>query len=393
MDFRLPETAEAVRDGVRELCTDFGTDYWSACDAEGRWPEELWEALGAGGWLGLAIPEEHGGAGAGLLELAVALEEMSAAGAGTAGAFLYLLTPGFGGVTLTRHGTAEQRAELLPGIAAGTTQTCFALTEPDAGSNALALATTARRDGDDLLLRGQKVWISGVQRADWMLAVCRTTPAGEATGRTHGFSVLLVDVPEAERAGTLRYTPIPKAGNRIVQSNQVWFDDVRVPSHRVLGEVDRGFAVLWDILNPERILAASGGVGTAELALRLAVGYAREREVFGRPIGSNQGLAFPLARVKAQAELGRLMTHKAAWRYDRGEPCGDEANIAKLTAANAAWEAADRAYQTYGGMAFSEEYPIARLHRDARIAKNIPVAEELVLAHIATQGLGLPRSY
>lgn len=393
MDFQLPETAEAVQKGMRGLCADFGTDYWSACDAEGRWPEELWGALGAGGWLGLAIAEEYGGAGAGLLELAVAMEELAASGAGTAGAFLYLLTPGFGGVTLSRHGTAEQRAELLPGIAAGTTQTCFALTEPDAGSNALALATSARRDGDDLLLRGQKVWISGVQRADWMLAVCRTTAAGEARGRTQGFSVLLVDVAEAEQAGTLRYTPIPKAGNRIVQSNQVWFDDVRVPSHRVLGEVDQGFAVLWDILNPERVLAAAGGVGTAELALRLAVAYARDREVFGRPIGSNQGLAFPLARVKAQAELGRLMTHKAAWLYDRGEMCGDEANIAKLTAANAAWEAADRAYQTFGGMAFSEEYPIARLHRDARIAKNIPVAEELVLAHIATQGLGLPRSY
>ncbi len=329
---------------------------------------------------------------------------MSAAGAGTAGAFLYLLTPGFGGVTLTRHGTAEQRAELLPGIAAGTTQTCFALTEPDAGSNALALATTARRDGDDLLLRGQKVWISGVQRADWMLAVCRTTPAGEASersasgtsigaGRTHGFSVLLVDVPEAERAGTLRYTPIPKAGNRIVQSNQVWFDDVRVPSHRVLGEVDRGFAVLWDILNPERILAASGGVGTAQLALRLAVGYAREREVFGRPIGSNQGLAFPTGPGEGPGRAGQADDAQGGVAVRRGEPCGDEANIAKLTAATAAWEAADRAYQPYGGMAFSEEYPIARLHRDARIAKNIPVAEELVLAHIATQGLGLPRSY
>ncbi|MDN5915599.1 MAG: acyl-CoA/acyl-ACP dehydrogenase [Pseudonocardia sp.] len=393
MDFELSETAAAVQKGMRELCANFGTDYWSRCDAQERWPEELWTELGRGGWLGLAVPEAYGGGGLGLFELAVAMEELAASGAGTAGAFLYLLTPGFGGVTISRHGTDEQKRDLLPGIAAGTTQTCFALTEPDAGSNALAISTTARRDGDDLVLRGQKIWISGVQRADWMLVVCRTTPAAEASGRTSGFSVLLVDVKEAEAAGTLQYTPIHKAGNRIVKSNQVHFDDVRVPTDRVLGEIDAGFAVLWDILNPERVLAAAGGVGTAELALRLAVDYARTREVFGRPIGANQGLAFPLARVKAQAELARLMTHKAAWLYDHGRPSGDEANIAKLTAAGAAWDAADRAYQTYGGMAFSEEYPIARLHRDARIAKNIPVAEELVLAHIATQGLGLPRSY
>jgi acyl-CoA dehydrogenase len=393
MDFALSEQAVAVRDGMRELCSKFGLDYWSRCDAEHRWPEELWAELGAGGWLGLAVPEEYGGAGLGLLELAVAQEELSASGAGSAGAFLYLLTPGFGGVTLTRHGTDEQRRELLPGIAAGTTQTCFALTEPDAGSNALAISTSARRDGEDFLLRGQKIWISGVQRADWMLVVCRTTPAAEAGGRTRGFSVLLVDVKEAQAAGTLEFTPIPKAGSRIVQSNTVHFDDVRVPAHRVVGEPGAGFAVLWDILNPERILASASAVGAADLALRIAVDYARERTVFDRQIGANQAVAFPLAQVKAQTDLARLMAHKAAWLWDRGEPSGHEANVAKLTAANAAWDAADRAFQTFGGMAYSEEYPVARLHRDARIAKNIPVAEELVLAHIATQGLGLPRSY
>lgn len=392
MDFALSETAIAVRDGMRALCASFGLDYWARCDAEHRWPDELWAELGKGGWLGLAVPEEYGGAGLGLLELAVAQEELSRSGAGTAGAFLYLLTPGFGGVTLTRHGTPEQRRELLPGIAAGTTETCFALTEPDAGSNALAITTSARRDGGDLLLRGQKIWTSGVQRADWMFVVCRTTPAAQASGRTRGFSVLLVNVREALAAGTLEVTPIPKAGSSIVQSNMVHLDDVRVPVDRVVGELDAGFTVLWDILNPERILAAASGVGTAELALRVAVDYAREREVFGRPIGANQAVAFPLARVKAQVELARLMTHKAAWLHDNGMPAGDEANLAKLTAADAAWQAADRAYSTFGGMAFSEEYPIARLHRDARIAKNIPVAEELLLAHIAS-GLGLPRSY
>jgi acyl-CoA dehydrogenase len=222
--------------------------------------------------------------------------------------------------------------------------------------------------------------------------VTRSSAPGDGR-RTDGLTLLLVDVPEASGNGSLEARPIAKLGSNLVHSNQVFFDDVRVPSDRVLGEVDQGFKILWDILNPERILAAAGGVGHAELALRLACDYARTRIVFGRPIGANQGVAFPLAQAKAQTELARLMTHKAAWLFDRGESCGLEANVAKLTAAQAAWEATDRAFQTYGGMAYSNEYPIERLFRSARIAKVGPVSEELILAHIATQDLGLPRSY
>ncbi|HEX7740708.1 MAG TPA: acyl-CoA dehydrogenase, partial [Marmoricola sp.] len=273
----------------------------------------------------------------------------------------------------------------------------FALTEPDAGSNAIEITTAARRDGEDFLIKGQKVWISNVENADWMVAVTRTIPAAETKEhglpRTAGFTLFLIDVKEALAAGTLSYTPIPKMGSNILYSSQVFFDDVRVPASNVLGEVDAGFAVLWDVLNPERILAAAGGVGTAEAALRIASEYAREREVFGRPIGSNQGIQFPLAQIKAKAELGRLMTYKAAWLFDQGRPCGNEANIAKLTGAQVGWEAADQAFQTLGGMAYSKEYPIERIFRDARIAKNIPVAEQLVLAHIGTSMLGLPKSY
>jgi acyl-CoA dehydrogenase len=296
-------------------------------------------------------------------------------------------------MTLTRHGTEEQRLELLPGVADGSTQFCMALTEPDAGSNAIEIATMARRDGDDFLVRGQKIWISGVENADWMLAVTRTIPAAEARPRTNGFTLLLIDVKEAVAAGTLSYTPIPKLGGNIVTSSQVFLDDVRVPASRVLGGVDRGFEVLWDVLNPERILAAAGGVGSAEAALDLAVGYARERSVFGRPIGANQAIQFPLAQIKAKTELARLMTYKAAWLFDQGLPCGAETSFAKLTGAQVGWEAANQAFQTFGGMAYSKEYPVERLFRDARIAKNIPIAEELVLAHIGTQVLGLPRSY
>ena len=392
MDFQLPDSALAVREGVAAVAAKYDNAYWSRCEEEHRFPQEAYDDLAAGGWFGLAVPEEYGGGGQGLLELAVANETLCASG-GTAGSFFYITTPGFGGMTITRHGTEEQRQRILPGLATGELQFCLALTEPDAGSNALEISTAARRDGDEFVIRGQKVWISNVENADWMVAVTRTIPAAEARPRTAGFTLLLVDVKRALADGTLSFTPIPKMGSNILCSSQVFFDDVRVPATNVIGEVDQGFAVLWDVLNPERILAAAGGIGAADAALDVACDYARERVVFGRPIGSNQALQFPLAQIKAKAELGRLMTYKAAWLFDRREPCGGEANIAKLTGAQVAWEAANQAFQTLGGMAYSKEYPVERMFRDARIGKNIPVAEELVLAHIGTQALGLPKSY
>jgi acyl-CoA dehydrogenase len=392
MDFELPDTAVAVRDGVAAVAAKYDHAYWSRCEEEHRFPQEAYDDLASGGWLGLAVPEEYGGGGQGMLELAIANETLCASG-GTAGSFFYVTTPGFGSMTVTRHGTEEQKQRILPGLATGESQFCLALTEPDAGSNAIEITTSARRDGDDFLIRGQKVWISNVERAEWMVAVTRTIPAAEAKPRTAGFTLFLVDVKQALAAGTLTFQPIPKMGSNILYSSQVFFDDVRVPAQNVLGEVDGGFGVLWDVLNPERILAAAGGVGSAQAALDVAVDYARERRVFGRPIGANQAIQFPLAQIKAKTELGRLMTYKAAWLFDRGLPCGNEANIAKLTGAQVAWEAANQAFQTLGGMAYSKEYPVERMFRDARIGKNIPVAEELVLAHIGTQVLGLPKSY
>ncbi|MFL6157980.1 MAG: acyl-CoA dehydrogenase family protein [Marmoricola sp.] len=396
MDFNLPESAIAVRDGVAAVAAKYDNAYWSRCEEEHRFPDEVFADLGRGGWLGLSIPEEYGGGGQGLLELAVANDTLCASG-GTQGTFIYVTTPGFGAMTLVRHGTDEQKQRILPGLASGDIQFSFALTEPDAGSNAIEITTQARRDGDDFLIKGQKVWISNVERADWMVAVTRTVPAAEAKeaggNRTHGFTLFLVDVKEALAAGTLSYTPIPKMGSNILQSSQVFFDDVRVPAENVLGEVDRGFGVLWDVLNPERILAAAGGCGSADAALDVAAQYARERQVFGRPIGANQAIQFPLAQIKAKTELARLMTYKAAWLFDQGLMCGNEANVAKLTGAQVAWEAADQAFQTLGGMAYSKEYPIERMFRDARIGKNIPVSEQLVLAHIGTSMLGLPKSY
>ena len=396
MDFDLPDTAQAVRDGVAAVAAKYDHDYWSRCEDEHRFPDEAWRDLADGGWIGLTVPEEYGGGGAGMLELAVACETLAASG-GTAGIFLYILTPGFGAMTLARHGTERQKQAILPGVATGETQFCLALTEPDAGSNAIEISTRARVDGDELVISGQKVWISGVENAGWMIVVARTTPAAEARekfgSRTAGFTLALVDVKQALADGTLSYTPIPKLGGNVVTSSQVFLDEVRVPLANVIGEVDQGFSVLWDVLNPERILAAAGGVGGAEIALQLASEYASSRVVFGRPIGANQAVQFPLAQLKAKTELARLMTYKAAWLFDQGRPCGNETNIAKLTAAQVAWEAANQAFQTYGGMAYSKEYPIERLFRDSRIGKSIPVAEELILAHIGTQMLNLPKSY
>ncbi|MFI6394148.1 acyl-CoA dehydrogenase family protein [Nonomuraea sp. NPDC050547] len=393
MDFTLPESALAVQRGVGDICARYDMDYWQRCEAEKRWPEEVWAELAKGGWLGLAVPEEHGGGGQGLLELAVATETLSASGSAGGSAFTYVLTPGFGALTIARHGSDEQKAALLPKMATGEIETCFALTEPDAGSNSLAITTSARRDGDEFVVRGQKIWITGVQRATWMLLVTRTIPAAEAKPRTNGLTVLLVNVPEAVAAGQLSYRPIPKMGANTTPSNMVFLDDLRVPASGVVGQVDQGALVLWDILNPERILLAASALGGAEVALRVGVAYAKEREVFGRAIGANQAIAFPLARVKAKIELARLMLYKAAWSFDRGLPCGTEANIAKLTASQAAWEAADAAFQTHGGMAYSLEYPVARLLTDARIGKVAPVTEELLLNYLATQVLGLPRSF
>lgn len=381
------EVVDGIREGLSQICAGFDLDYWMEADRDRRFPEEFFDELARGGWFGLIVPEEHGGQGLGMVEATVATETIAAGGAGQAGALFYVLTPVFGAVPLMRHGTPEQQ-ELLAGIATGDVQFCMGLTEPDAGSNTARLATRAERDGDDFVVNGAKVWITGVERANWMLLVCRTSPF-DATRPLHGITLLLVELP----ADGLTYQPIDKMGTRFVHSSQVFLDDVRVPAERVVGQVDEGMRVLFDVLNPERIVGAAGALGHARLALDLATRYAKERAPFGRPIGAYQGIAFPLAQLSAELEAARLLTYRAAELFDQQLPSGAEAAMAKLLASQVSDRAADQAFRTHGGMAYARAYHVERLVRDGKIARNAPVSEELALAHIAQHVLGLPKSY
>ena len=382
------DIAAGIREGLQQLCAGFDLDYWMAADRDHRFPEEFWAELTKGGWLGLIVPEEHGGQGLGMVEAAVATEEIAAGGAGQAGALFYVLTPVFGAVPLLRHGTAEQQGRLLPGISSGDVQFCMALTEPDAGSNTAKLRTHAERDGDDFVVNGAKVWITGVERANVMLLVCRTSPH-DPKRPLHGITTFLVDLP----ADGLTYQPIDKMGTRFINSSQVYFDDVHIPADRVIGQVDEGMRVLFDVLNPERIVGAAGGLGHAQLGLDLATGYARVRSPFDTPIGAYQGVAFPLAQLAAELEAARLLTYRAAELFDAGESSGAEAAMAKLLASQVSDRTADQAFRTHGGMAYAREYHVERLVRDGKIARNAPISEELALAHIAQHILGLPKSY
>ena len=389
MDFLPDDRQEMVRRGVRDLARKFDLDYWREQDAGHRFPQEFWRALAEGGWLGIVIPPEYGGSGLGVLELTVAIEEVAASGAGAASGFLFILNSVFGAVTIVKHGSEEQKRRYLPGLANGTLEFCMALTEPGAGTNTPRLTTTARRDGDEWIVNGQKVFASGADRAGGMLLIARTAAPEGAAGRTGGLSLFLVD----PRSPGIEIRPIDKLGVRVSSTNFVYFDNVRVPASGLVGQEGRGWRILLDTLNPERIATTATCVGTGELVLRLAVEYARERKVFGAPIGTHQGLAFPMAEYKAQLELARLMNYKAAWAFDRGLPCGAETNMAKYVAAEAAYRAADQAMQVHGGYGYTTEYHIERYWRDVRLFRIAPVSQEMTLNYIAEHVLGLPKSY
>ncbi|MHA6794498.1 acyl-CoA dehydrogenase family protein [Pseudonocardia bannensis] len=388
MDFLLTEDQQDLQKAVRELAANFDDDYWATRDERHEFPTEFYDAFAKAGWVGIAVPEEYGGAGQGVAEAALMLEEIAASGAGMNGCSSMHLTI-FGLNTVVKHGTEALRQEVLPAAADGSLHVCFGVTEPDAGTDTTRISTFARRDGDSYVIRGRKVWITKAGLASKMILIARTTPRDQVRKPTEGMSLFLVDIdPEA-----VQVSPIPKMGRNAVASYEVVIDDLRVPVEARIGEEGEGFRYLLDGLNPERILLAHESLGLGRAGVRRAVQYARERIVFDRPIGSNQGIAFPLAEATMRLDAAELVARKAAWLYDRGMPCGREANTAKFLCADAAFTATDQALQTHGGMGYAREYHVERYFREARLMRLAPVSQEMVLNYVSRHVLDLPRSY
>lgn len=390
MDFTLNEEQSLMIDTARKVGEQFGPDYWRDKDAAKSFPTECWQAICDAGLAGAMLPEEHGGAGLGMVDVALIIEELCAAGAGATLGQIFMLNPIFGGVSVSKYGTDRMKAEWLPKLCAGEMQFCMALTEPDAGTNTLELKTTADKDGDGWRLNGQKIWITGVPQAHKMLVVARTTSIADAPRKTHGISMFMIDT---DREG-VSHTPIDKLGTNTLPSSQVFFDDVRVEPQELIGDVDKGWNQLLDVLNTERIVTTAGLIGAGRLAIRLGVDFAKGRQVFGKtPIGAYQSIQFPLAQHWAELEAAKLLNLKAASLFDKGLPFGSESNAAKLISSQAASAVAERAMQVMGGMGYSKEMHAERLWRDARLFRFAPISEEMILNFIAMTNLGLPRSY
>jgi acyl-CoA dehydrogenase len=381
------ESFSNLRDAVRALCATFPPEYWRKLDEQHAYPEEFVRALTQAGWLSALIPEEYGGAGLGITEASVILEEVNGSGgnSGACHAQMYIMG------TLLRHGSPEQKRRYLPAIGSGALRLqSFAVTEPTTGSDTTKLKTTAVRKGDRYVVNGQKVWTSRVQHSDLMLLLARTTPLSETKKKSEGLSVFLVELgPTAGKGITVR--PIRNMPNH--ETNELFFDNLEIPAHNLIGEEGKGFRYILDGMNAERILIAAECVGDGRWFLEKATAYARERVVFERPIGQNQGIQFPIARAYVNVEAANLMRFKAAELFDRGEPCGAQANMAKLLAADASWEAANVCLQTHGGFGFAAEYDVERKFRETRLYQVAPISTNLILAYIAEHVLGLPRSY
>lgn len=384
-----PESAEieAIRDTVRALCARFPNEYWRKLDRARAYPTEFVNAMAEAGLLASLIPEEYGGSGLPLSIAATILEEVHACGANGAACHAQMYTMG----TLLRHGSEEQKQAYLPSIASGELRLqAFGVTEPGAGTDTLSISTTAERKGDSYIIRGQKVWTSRAEHSDLMILLARTAPKGSMEKRTDGLSVFLVDMREAP-ADKLRIQPINTMINH--STTEIFFDDLEIPASALLGEEHKGFRYILDGMNAERILIASECIGDCRWFIEKSTAYANERKVFGRPIGQNQGVQFPIARNHVELHAARLAVSHAADMYDRGEACGAEANMAKLLASEASWHAADTCLQTHGGFGFAEEYDVERKFRETRLYQIAPISTNLILSHVAEKVLGLPRSF
>lgn len=379
---------EDLRDGVRAVCSRFDDEYWQKQDREHEFPWAFYDALAEGGWVGICIPEEYGGGGAGITEASILVEEIAASGAAMNGCSAIHLSI-FGMNPVVKHGTPEQRQKYLPRIADGSLHVSFGVTEPDAGTDTTRISTRATKVDGGYLVRGRKVWMTKAPISEKVLLLVRTTPREEAAKPTHGMSLLLADLKDP----AVDINPIEKLGRNAVVSCEVSFDDLFVPDEDLLGEEGRGFHLLLDGLNPERILLGGEALGIGRVALRRAVDYANERIVFDRPIGKNQGLAFPLAEAHMRLRGAELALRDASARYDAGLHCGEQANTAKFLAADAGFFAADRAMQTLGGMGYASEYHVERYWRESRLLRIAPVSQEMVLNYVSEHVLGLPKSY
>ena len=388
MEFSGSDEHTALREGVRAVCARFSDAYWRERDEQHEFPWAFYDAMAAGGWIGIAIPEAYGGAGQGITEASIVLEEVAASGAAMNGCSAIHLSI-FGMNPVVRHGSEDMRRRYLPHVAAGGLHVAFGVTEPDAGSDTTAITTRAVRDGDRYLIRGRKVWTSKALDCQKVLLLARTTPLDRCAKRTDGLSLFLADLQRPE----VEIRPIPKVGRNAVASCEVRYDDLPVALEDLVGEEGQGFRYLLDGLNPERILVAAEALGIGRAALRRAVAYAKERMVFGRPIGANQGLSFPLAEIHARLYAAQLVIGEAALRYDAGLPCGEQANLAKWLAAEAGYLAADQAVQTLGGFGYATEYDVERYWREARLLRIAPISQEMVLNYVAEHVLELPRSY
>src|SRR5262252_8541383 len=388
MDFSLSPEQRQIRDEVRKLCVKFDEAYWLETDRGGAFPHELHSALAQGGWLGIAMPTAYGGAGLGVTEAAIMMQAIAESGAAMSGASAVHINI-FGLHPVVVFGTDEQKRRMLPPLIAGKDKACFAVTEPDAGLDTTSLKVRAERRGDHYVLTGQKIWISTAQVANKVLVLARTTPHAEVKRRTEGLSLFYTDLDRS--AVTVRV--IDKMGRHAVDSNELFFDGMIVPAADRIGAEGEGFRAILHGMNPERILNAAEAVGIGRAALRRAASYARERVVFGRPIGQNQAIAHPLARCWMELEAANLMAMKAASLYDRGLDCAAEANAAKYLAGEAAFRACETAVMTHGGMGYSKEFHVERYLREVLIPRIAPITPHMILNFIAEKVLNLPRSY
>ena len=376
-----------IRDAVAKLCRDFPGEYWRALDRERAYPAAFVERLTKEGFLSVLIPEAYGGSGLGLRAATAILEEIHRAGCNGAACHAQMYTMG----AVLRHGSPDQKARYLPKIASGELRLqAFGVTEPTSGTDTTRIRTFARREGDRYIVNGQKIWIRRAEHSDLMLLLCRTAPREESKKTTDGMTVLMVDMREALGNG-LTIRPIRTMLNHA--TTELFFDNMAVPVENRIGEENKGFRYILDGMNAERILIASECIGDGRFFVERAAGYARTREVFGRPIGQNQGVQFPIARSWIEVDTAAHMVDKAARMFEAGEPCGTEANIAKLLASEASWRAADMCVQTHGGFGFAEEFDIERKFRETRLYQVAPISTNLILAHVGTHVLDLPRSY